>query len=230
MVATEPKGHDGMSSPDAALGMGEAVEIVAYDPAWPAEFEHERALIARALGDLMLGIEHVGSTAVAGLGAKPIIDIMIAVHDLADGERCVRPLEALGYEYRGDAGIPGRLFFARPTPRPRTHHLNMVEQGSDFWHRLLLFRDYLRDHPQEADRYYRLKVRLAAQFRDDRVGYTEAKTKFIESALARARGTEPGGTGPSAGSGHASACRQPEACPPQEGLTRRSAQLGGENA
>ena len=186
-----------MSSPDAALGMGEAVEIVAYDPAWPAEFEHERALIARALGDRMLGIEHVGSTAVAGLGAKPIIDIMIAVSNLAEGEKCVRPLEALGYVYRGDGGIPGRLYFSKPTTRPRTHHLHMVEHGSDFWQRHILFRDYLRKHPEEAGRYYRLKVRLAAQFRDDRVGYTEAKTKFIESALARARGTEPGGTGSS---------------------------------
>ena len=197
MVATEPKGHDGVSSPDAALGMGEAVEIVAYDPAWPAEFEHERALIACALGGRMLGIEHVGSTAVAGLGAKPIIDITVSVRRLADGENCVRPLEGLGYVYRGDGGIPGRLYFSKPTTRPRTHHLHMVEHGSDFWQRHILFRDYLRKHPDEADRYYRLKVRLAAQFRDDRVGYTEAKTKFIESALARARGTEPGGTGPS---------------------------------
>ena len=101
-----------MSSPDAALGMGEAVEIVAYDPAWPAEFEHERALIARALGGRMLGIEHVGSTAVAGLGAKPIIDITVSVRRLADGENCVRPLEGLGYVYRGDGGIPGRLYFS----------------------------------------------------------------------------------------------------------------------
>ena len=184
-----------MKSRDPNLGMGEAVEIVEHDPAWPAAYERERALIARALGDHMLGIEHVGSTAVPGLGAKPIIDITVGVRDLADGERCVGPLEELGYEYRGEAGIPGRLYFSKPTTRPRTHQIHMVPHGSDFWERHVLFRDYLRERPEEAEEYYRLKLRLAAQFRDDRVGYTEAKTEFIESALTRARGTEPGGTG-----------------------------------
>jgi GrpB-like predicted nucleotidyltransferase (UPF0157 family) len=170
--------------------MGEAVEIAEYDPAWPAAYERERALIARALGDLMLGIEHVGSTAVPGLGAKPIIDITVGIHRLADGEKCVGPLEELGYEYRGDGEIPGRHYFRKFTRGERTHHLNIVEHEGDFWERHLLFRDYLRGCPEEAEEYYRLKLRLAAQFRDDRVGYTEAKTEFIESALARARASE----------------------------------------
>ncbi|MEE8347632.1 MAG: GrpB family protein [Dehalococcoidia bacterium] len=174
-------------SPDADVGAAEPVQVVDYDPAWPAAYERERGLIADALGDLMLGIEHVGSTAVSGLGAKPVIDIMIAVSDLADGEKCVRPLEGLGYEYKGEFGIPGRLYFRRFTEGRRSRQIHMVEVGSDFWERHLLFRDYLRAHAQDARRYYELKLRLAAQFRDDRVGYTEAKTEFIRSAEAKAR-------------------------------------------
>lgn len=181
--------------------MGDAVEIAEYDPAWPGAYERERAAILAALGDLVLAIEHVGSTAVPGLGAKPIIDIMVGLRRLADGEKCVGQLEALGFEHRGDGGIPGRLYFRKKLADGlRTHHIHMVEQGSDFWDRHILFRDYLREHPQEAKEYYRLKVRLAAQFGDDRLGYTEAKTEFIESAVAKARGMlRP--------EGQASACR-----------------------
>ncbi len=176
--------------------MGEAVTVVRYDPAWPAAFERERVLIVGALGDLLLAVEHVGSTAVPGLGAKPVIDILIAVRSLADGERCVRPLDELGYEYQGDGGIPGCLYFRKKlTNGLRTHHIHMVERDSDFWQRQVLFRDYLREHPQEAQDYYDLKVRLAERFGTDRLGYNEAKTEFIESVLAKARAIEPGGTG-----------------------------------
>ncbi len=165
----------------------EPVEIAEYDPAWPAAYERERALIATALGELADAIEHVGSTAVLGLGAKPIIDIMIAVRTLAEGERCIRPLERLGYEYKGEMGIPGRLYFRKPSDGIRRHQIHMVELGSDVWQRHILVRDYLRRHPREAQAYYELKVRLAAKFRTDREGYTEAKSEFIEAALARAR-------------------------------------------
>ncbi|MEE8386433.1 MAG: GrpB family protein [Dehalococcoidia bacterium] len=165
----------------------EAVEISGYDPAWPAAYERERDLIAGALDDLVVAIEHMGSTAVPGLGAKPIIDIMVGVRSLADGERCVRPLEGLGYEYKGEFGIPGRLYFRRLSAGRRSRQIHMVKVRSDFWKRHLLFRDYLREHPEQARDYYELKVRLAAEFGTDREGYTEAKTAFIESALARAR-------------------------------------------
>ena len=176
-----------LDAADSALGMGEAVTVVRYDPAWPDLYERERALIARALGDPAVAIEHVGSTAVPGLGAKPIIDILIAVLDLSDGERCMRPLEELGYEYRGEAGIAGRLYFRKFSGGKRSHQIHMVEQESDFWQRHILFRDFLREQPQEAQDYYDVKVRLAERFGTDRLGYNEAKTEFIESALARAR-------------------------------------------
>jgi GrpB-like predicted nucleotidyltransferase (UPF0157 family) len=165
----------------------EPVEIAQYDPTWPTEYERERDLIADALGDLMVAIEHVGSTAVPGLGAKPIIDIMVGVRSLADSEKCVGPLEGLGYEYKGEFGIPGRLYFRRFADGNRSHQIHMVEIGSDFWERHLLFRDYLREHPREARDYYELKLRLAGEFGCDREGYTEAKTDFIRSAEAKAR-------------------------------------------
>ena len=167
--------------------MGAAIEIAEYDPAWPSAYERERAAILGALGDLVFAIEHVGSTSVPGLGAKPIIDIMIGLRSLADHASCVAPLEALGYEYKGEFGIPDRRYFRRPIRGPRTHQLHMVEHGSGFWVRHLLFRDYLRRHPEEASAYQQLKVGLAARFGTDVEAYTEAKTEFIQSALAKAR-------------------------------------------
>jgi len=162
------------------------VEIAEYDPAWPADYEREAALIVAALGDLLLEIEHVGSTAVPGLGAKPVIDIMAGVRAFADGERCVAPLEALGYLYKGEADVPGRHYFRKPLDGPASYHIHMAELGGDFWRRHLLFRDYLRAHPDAARDYYELKLRLAEEHRLDRLAYTEAKTGFIESALAEA--------------------------------------------
>ena len=130
-------------------------------------------------------IEHVGSTAVPGLAAKSIIDIIVGVRELAAGDRCVHPLEGIEYEYLGEAGIPGRLYFRKG--QPRTYHLHMVEHRSEFWERHLLFRDLLRERPAVAREYEALKRELAVQYRTDRLAYTEAKTPFIESALARAR-------------------------------------------
>src|SRR3972149_9435487 len=113
------------------------VVIVDYDLSWPIRYEEERGRIIEALGGSIEGvfaIEHVGSTSVPGCGAKPIIDIMIGVRELTHGERCVGPLETLGYEYRGELGIPGRFYFAKPRARrPRSHHIHLVARGSRFW-------------------------------------------------------------------------------------------------
>ena len=176
--------------------MGAAVSIAAYDPVWPEAYERERAAILGALGDLASAVEHVGSTAVPGLGAKPIIDMMVGLRELADHARCVAPLQSLGYEHKGEYGIPGRHYFRKPVSGSRTHQVHMVERGSDFWARPLLFRDYLRANPDEAAAYDRLKRELAARFGADLEGYTEAKTDFIRSAEAKARAaTDLGGTG-----------------------------------
>ena len=161
------------------------VIIVDYDPNWPQAFDQEHERIAGALANVagVLGIEHVGSTAVPGLAAKPIIDIMIGVDDLRVGERSVEPIVALGYEYKGEGGIPGRLYFRKGSPR--SHHIHLVEHGGDFWERHLLFRDLLREQPDLRDQYAALKWALAEQYGANREGYTEAKTPFIQSTLAQ---------------------------------------------
>ena len=164
------------------------IVIADYDPAWPVAFERERDAIVAALGEAMGGvvaIEHIGSTSVPGLAAKPIIDIAIGVRQVADGVPCITPIVQLGYECRGEFGIPGRLYFRKG--KPRSHHIHMVVHEGEFWRDHTGFRDVLRARPDLAGEYARLKRELAAHYGGDRAGYTEAKTPFIESALARAR-------------------------------------------
>jgi GrpB-like predicted nucleotidyltransferase (UPF0157 family) len=165
------------------------VVIVEYDPRWPTWYEEERDLILAVAGDWIVAMEHVGSTAVPGLGGKAIIDIMPAVRRLADAEQCIEPLESIGYEYVPEYNeiLPERRYFHKGPPRARAFHLHMAERTSEFWERHLLFRNFLREHPEEAQEYFRLKKELAARFGRDREGYTEAKTAFIEGMVARAR-------------------------------------------
>jgi GrpB-like predicted nucleotidyltransferase (UPF0157 family) len=163
------------------------IEILDYDASWPQRFAAEREAMVAALGEAMdgvAGIEHVGSTSVSGCAAKPVIDIMVGVRALAQGVRCITPIVSLGYDCVGEYGIPGRIYFRKG--RPRTHHVHLVEQGSDFWSRHLAFRDALRARPELVERYSALKRELAARFGSDRVGYTEAKTPFVEGVLAEA--------------------------------------------
>ena len=165
------------------------IRVVQYDPAWPESFATERPALQAVFEPLSVVIEHVGSTSVPGLGAKPVIDVMVGVERLREVEPRVPALEALGYEYvpEYEAQLPERRYFRKPRIRPRTHHLHIVERGSTFWARHLLFRDYLRRHAEVADDYYQLKCQLAARLGGDGVAYTEAKSQFIEAAMARAR-------------------------------------------
>jgi len=172
-----------------APGVPDPVLVVQYDSGWPGAFQRERDRIASALGGLALEIQHMGSTAVPGLGAKPIIDIMLGLRALDDVEACVGPMEGLGYEYKGEFGIPDRHYFRLIQDDRRTHQVHTVVRDSDFWRRHLLFRDYLRANPDEARLYYELKVALSERHRDDREAYTEAKSEFIEAAIAKARGS-----------------------------------------
>jgi len=164
------------------------VEIVDYDPQWPVLYKKEKALIQKVTGHIIVAIEHIGSTAVPGLGAKPIIDIMGALNHLNDAEKCIKPLESIGYEYvpEYEESIPERRYFHKGHPLKEQHyHLHMVELTSDFRKKHLLFRDYLRTRPKVAQKYYELKKRLAIKYGSDREGYTNAKTSFIESVIAK---------------------------------------------
>lgn len=168
------------------------IEIVDFDPQWPALFEEEAARLREALGSLALRIDHNGSTSVPGLAAKPVIDIQISVASLQPLSAYEDPLTRLGYlhvPHPDDAFCP---FFHRPHSWPHTHHVHVVEHGGLEERRTLGFRDYLRDHPDEARAYEALKRRLAAQAHDDgreaRERYTQAKSAFIEHVIAVALG------------------------------------------
>lgn len=169
------------------------VVIVDYDPRWPRFFDEEKTNILRVIGPMIVSVEHIGSTAVPGLAAKPIIDIMAGVRHLSDATWCIQPLRTLRYEYvpEYEKLIPDRRYFHKRSMQGMehgsTHHLHMVEDGSEFWSRQLLFRDYLRDHPEEARRYADLKKTLAARYSSDRERYTSAKTDYIQEIVARAK-------------------------------------------
>lgn len=169
--------------------MAAPVLLSDYDPRWPALFEQERARIVEALAPYVLAVEHFGSTAVPGLAAKPTVDLMVGIFRLSDAPRCIPRMQALGYEYLPEleATLPERRFFRRGPKGAGTHHAHMVEVGSAFWERHLLFRDHLRAHADVRDAYAQLKRELAGRHGEDREAYTDAKTPFIEAAVKKAR-------------------------------------------
>lgn len=173
----------------------DGVDVVPYDPRWAGWFLVEREhLLACLPADLVRRIEHFGSTAVPGLSAKPIVDILVEVRDLGETRaRIVPVLESQGYEYfwrptRGDDGPPFYAWFIkRDGSGRRSHHIHMVEaQFQEHWERLL-FRDYLIAHPEVARRYQALKLELAARHRGDRLAYGRGKAGCIEAVMAEAR-------------------------------------------
>lgn len=161
------------------------VEIVEYNPAWPLQFDAWRRLLEDALDGAAVRIEHVGSTAVPGLAAKPVIDIEVSVTDLEDEASYVPAIEGVGVALRS-RDAEHRYF--RPAPgRPRDVQVHVCAAGSDWERDHLLFRDYLRAHEDIRDEYASLKRELAARFRDDRLAYTEAKGAFIQRVMDLAR-------------------------------------------
>jgi GrpB-like predicted nucleotidyltransferase (UPF0157 family) len=162
----------------------EPIRLVPPDQRWPARFELERAVLEEAIGEWVEGgIHHVGSTAVPGLEAKSIIDILVGVRDLETARGCFAALADLGYLYA--PYLPEEMYwFCKPDPARRTHHLHLVPNGSPRFRDELGFRDRLRADPRLAADYAALKRRLAERHRDDREAYTEGKDRFIEQALA----------------------------------------------
>ena len=162
------------------------VKLVPYSSEWKSLFAEEERVLRASIGSYVMDIQHAGSTAIPGLEAKPIIDIAVAVRRLEDVEKCIKPLECLGYEYKADAGHLGRFFFAKGDPSRRTHYLHMVEWNSNSWKSYIRFRDYLRQHKEAAREYARLKRELARKSQGNRDFYTPGKAEFIESVLGRA--------------------------------------------
>lgn len=174
--------------------VAEDVAIVPYDPRWPGLFAREKVHLQQCLpADLIGRIEHFGSTAVPGLAAKPIIDMLVEVRSLEETKQRIVPvLESQGYDYFwrptwGDDVPPFYAWFIKRDPAGRrTHHIHMVEPHFDHWQRLL-FRDYLIEHPQTAREYQDLKLHLAHKYPHDRIAYTRAKSDFIVRITALAR-------------------------------------------
>ena len=162
------------------------IDVVDWRPEWPDTFKRECIRLAGVFEGEPVEIEHVGSTSVPGLAAKPIIDICVGVERLRVVERRLAAFEALGYTYvpEHEYSMPERRYFRRPFQHPRTYHVHCFVLGSSEWNRHILFRDRLRASTALVDAYGELKRELARDFAGDRTGYTEAKSAFIASALS----------------------------------------------
>ncbi|MFY7865675.1 GrpB family protein [Roseateles sp.] len=164
--------------------MSPSIELVPYCPEWPAQFEAERQVLEAALAPWLVGeIQHIGSTSVIGLLAKPVIDIMAPVSSLQGSEAAIAAAASAGYlhhPYRAEV----MHWFCKPSPLVRTHHLHLVPLGSLLWQERLAFRNALRASPVLAEEYAALKRCLAARFPNDREAYTQAKTPFVLRVLS----------------------------------------------
>ncbi len=171
-----------------------SVTVVPYDPRWPRIFERERDRLAEALGPAVVEIEHFGSTAVPGLAAKPVIDVMVWIDALTRGQALVDPVVALGYEYvpAFEDELPFRRYFRRhpddelaPGVEHAGYHVHMLEHRHPWGGKDIAFRDHLRTNPKDARAYGTLKLELARRFPSDRNAYIEAKSPFIRALLER---------------------------------------------
>ncbi len=158
---------------------GGIVQLSPYDSRWPSYYDQESAAIRAACGPELVRVDHVGSTSVPGLCAKPIIDLMGGIETFDDGFKLNEPLASLGYTALGELGIPGRHLFSLRDGEIRLVHFHVFVIESDDWRRHLAFRDYLRSNPQALADYVALKQALQNEHATDRDGYTDAKTEFI---------------------------------------------------
>lgn len=171
--------------------MARHIVIEDYDPDWPLMYEREKKALLAAVGEYVERIEHIGSTSVPGLGAKPVIDMMIGVASLDTADaHCIEPIVTLGYEYlkRAEASMPNRRYFRKDDAcGRRTHPIHLWQTDSDEWAAHILFRDYLRTNPGDRLRYERLKRELAKKEWETGSQYADAKSDFIADVLRKAR-------------------------------------------
>ncbi len=170
--------------PLPGLKRGE-LRVSPYQEEWKNLFETEKRDIEKAIGDYIKDIQHVGSTSIPGMSAKPILDIAIAVKDFEEARICIKPLCDMGYTFRGENGIPRRHYFIKG--EPCTHHIHMLEKDNEEWEKLILFRDYLRSNQNIAEEYKELKRNLLQRLRGDRKAYQAAKADFVEAVIRKSR-------------------------------------------
>ena len=165
------------------------VVLAPSNSSWSAAFKHEAIDLKLVMKGGACGIEHVGSTSIPGIRAKPILDIMVGVPSLAEGLKLAPVLAELNYEFRSNAGLPAEHVFAKGAPR--THLLHMVEYNGEVWQQKLAFRDALREDTELALAYEKLKVELSLRFSADRGAYTDGKTEFVRGVVgSRLSGTK----------------------------------------
>jgi GrpB-like predicted nucleotidyltransferase (UPF0157 family) len=162
------------------------VEVVPYNPNWASLFQTEAEQIIKVLGEEVVKIHHVGSTAIPGIYAKPIIDFLVEVRHIDIIDNFNENMQTIGYEAHGEYGIPGRRFFTKEQNHKRTHHVHIFRTRDPEFQRHLAFRDYLNAHPEEAQRYSRLKQKLAHEFSKNSVSYTSGKDDFIRAVERKA--------------------------------------------
>jgi len=163
------------------------VEIIDYQTSWAEKFIEEKTVLHNALLDVVVKIEHIGSTSIEGMAAKPTIDIMVGLKELKSVDHYLTTLENLGYEFRSKHPIPNRLHFAKIEQLLRIFNLSLTKYESEFWENHILFRNYLKQHPISARAYQDLKNSLSIKFPDDTVQYTNGKKRYIENILQEAR-------------------------------------------
>ena len=162
------------------------VIVLPYDKAWKTDFDAIKQEIEAAIGDLILGIEHVGSTSVEGMSAKPCIDLDVVIRDYTVFDAVVERLAAIGYQHEGDLGIRHREAFRyEGKPHLQTHHLYVCPQDSEELHRHITFREFLKSHPEAVQQYSHVKEAAALQFPDDIDGYIACKSPCIAELYAR---------------------------------------------
>lgn len=161
--------------------MTRRVEVVPYKPNWRVAFENESKQVAVALGDNVVAVHHIGSTSIPTIYAKPIIDMLVEVREIAKVDEQNSVMQALGYEVMGELGIPGRRFFRKDNEAGiRTHHVHTFEVNSAQVKRHLTFRNYMRVHAEDAQKYSELKQELAKKYPNDIEGYMDGKDEFIK--------------------------------------------------
>ncbi|MFD2629486.1 GrpB family protein [Oceanobacillus kapialis] len=163
------------------------VNLSEYKEEWESQYEYEKSRIMDVLGDEIVGIEHIGSTSIKGLKAKPIIDILVGVRDLITVTNFMRPLNKISFEYVHKPELLDRRFFKKGSLETCTFHLHICEINSKEWEEKLIFRDYLRKHPQMAKQYASLKTELASKYTYDRQTYTKHKEPFIKYIIEKGR-------------------------------------------
>jgi len=161
------------------------VKLLPYNPKWKELFELEKNKLLNLDNDLIIDVQHIGSTAISGIPAKPIIDIVVGVKSLKEKDKIVKLIESVGFQYDPDSNFDGRLFFIKGTSTTRTHHLSVVEYKGKLWNEYIVFINKIKNNPELAKEYCKLKTELAIKYRNNRNAYTDAKAKFIQNVIRK---------------------------------------------